>query len=112
MTHSSCSRLSSSALSHFSTWSYRFPSSVEAIIWKVAAGVVTGYPLVVHVLLRFGVKFGAWKNNSRWYFICVIVAAPYLLARIYLIVEMFRSLYFLPAGAFRTRWANDAPAFG
>ena len=103
---------------HLFAWGYEFPSSMESTMWKIAAGVATGFPLVVYVPLNFIGRVGVDKTtysmltiNPGWYAVCLAVAAPYLLARTYLMVEMVRSLYFLPPSAFRATWANEAPGF-
>jgi hypothetical protein len=38
-----------------------------------------------------------------------VAVLAYVLARVFLIVETFRTLWFLPSGAFRTTWATFLP---
>jgi hypothetical protein len=112
---------------HLFAWNFAFPTTVERLIWRIAAVLVVILPvlgLVVDLVFSFFYKRkartaqtslpGHFQNRflnivSK---IIWIFALPYLLARVYMIAEVFRSLCYLPPHAFRTTWSSSVPHFG
>jgi hypothetical protein len=112
---------------HLFAWNFTFPTTAERLIWRVAAILVVILPvmgLVVDLVFSFFYKRKARraKKNIPGHFqnkflnivsrIIWIFALPYLLARVYMIVEVFRSLCYLPPHAFRTTWSSSVPHIG
>jgi hypothetical protein len=99
---------------HLIAWSFDFPSRPEQIIWRTAACIVTGTPIVMGVL---GLILTAYKeNNMIWVLtticgvisrICILLYMP---ARLYLIVESVISFRALPLTAYETvQWTLHFP---
>ena len=111
---------------HLAAWYFSFPTFIEQVLWRAAALVTVFFPLVGTVvetaysqLYRHAGKNrtnvreppGAFQTRYLnmvakmiWFF-----AMPYLIARLYIIVEVFRCLCYLPPEAFLTTWAASVP---
>ena len=111
---------------HLAAWYFTFPTFVEQILWRVAALVTVLFPLVGTLVetiysqlyrrtgknrIRSGEPPGVFQtrylkmvSKMIWFF-----ALPYLIARLYIIVEVFRCLCYLPPEAFLTTWAANVP---
>ena len=96
---------------HLFAWNLDFPTNIEQLLWRAAALTVAIAPTVSALLVLLeSVVRNRTDQISKW---SVIFLAPaYLSARLYIIVESFRSLYFLPPGAFISTWAANAPHVG
>jgi len=110
---------------HCFGWSFNFPSHVESILWRVAASLITGFPVLMLVHLGFYLftnHFSVWKSWSplgikikdsirhliKYTF--RISAPVYLLARIALLVEALLGLRNLPPGAYSVvEWSSVLP---
>jgi hypothetical protein len=112
---------------HLFAWNFAFPTTAERLIWRIAAVLVVILPvmgLVVDLVFSFFYKRKARraKKNIPGHFqnrfliivskIIWIFALPYLLARVYMIVEVFRSLCYLPPHVFGTTWSSSVPHIG
>ena len=97
---------------HCLAWNVPFPTSKEALAWRICAVATTSLPLIEAAL--FLPSFGGIlpSNNSTrlfWYFPLLL----YAIARITLITLAFVSLRALPADAFQTvAWTNYFPNVG
>ena len=96
---------------HLFAWNLDFPTHEEQLLWRMAALTVAIAPTISALLVLLeSVLFHRTDRLSRW---SVGFLAPlYLAARVYIIVESFRSLYFLPPEAFISTWATNAPHIG
>ena len=48
-------------------------------------------------------------SDNLWIGLLVVLCSLYLLARLYLLVEVFRTLCFLPPDAYISTWAANIP---
>lgn len=96
---------------HLFAWNIDFPSHVEKLIWRGSALTVAIAPTVSALLVFLeSVVFHRTDRYAKW---SVTVLCPlYLFARLFILVESYRSLYFLPPEAFISTWASNAPHFG
>ncbi|KAK4450496.1 hypothetical protein QBC34DRAFT_349260 [Podospora aff. communis PSN243] len=105
---------------HLIAWNLEFPNETERWAWRISALLVTVVPLLVAPLNadRVDEKWAAKsRTNSVIYTFYVIVAAimVYLVfpaARLYLLVEAFRSTYYLTPSTYAATWASNIPHFG
>jgi hypothetical protein len=93
---------------HLFAWNLHFPSYAEQVLWRASALTVAIAPTVCALLVLLE---STWLHRtdrfSKW---SVTISAPlYLFARLFIVVESFRSLYFLPPRAFLSTWAANAP---
>jgi hypothetical protein len=106
---------------HCLAWNFHFPTRAEGLAWR-ACSIVTSVLPILSV-----VPMGAWmrlnprnvepKGSRALRFILDLTLlfgflVPYVLARLFLIVEMFRSLLFLPPKAFVETWSGSFPHWG
>lgn len=105
---------------HCLAWSFHFPTSGEQLAWRICSIITTCLP----VLSLF--PLGLWLSLNRTFeekmgspalrfavaTTCMLVLVTYILARLFLLIEIFRSLFFLPPEAFIETWSGNFPHFG
>lgn len=95
---------------HCAAWNSPFPTPVERLLWRIASVVSAGVLLLYYFL--FLCRVHVFKSPPFKYFFllaeCMAVLG-YILARLYLLVEMFRTLGFLPPEAFTATWSSQIP---
>ncbi|KAI0137871.1 hypothetical protein F4776DRAFT_89573 [Hypoxylon sp. NC0597] len=105
---------------HCLAWNVRFPTTAEADAWKACSVIATLLPLVTLAPILM------WANiNSRFsrgsavtclrlpvVVVVLFCLLLYILARLFLLVEMIRCLFFLPPEAFIDTWSNGFPHWG
>jgi hypothetical protein len=108
---------------HFAAVKSQFPSYTERILWCVASAICTSISLLVifayllpawfNSLAKHSLGIGNqdlkdWISGILWMPIYLTVLV-YILARLFLIVELFRCLFFLPSSAFVSTWVFSVP---
>jgi len=106
---------------HCLAWNFHFPTKGEALGWKICSiGTAILPPLMLAPLIVW-MKMNPYIGEKRGSpLIRALVASiglggfllPYLLARLYLLVEIFRTLCYLPPEAFVDTWSGSFPHFG
>lgn len=96
---------------HLLAWNLDFPTPVERLLWRTAALSVAIVPTICALLVLVeSLHFGTTNKVSR---MTVYIFGPlYISSRLYLIIESFRSLYFLPPRTFAATWAINVPHIG
>lgn len=95
---------------HCAAWNFPFPTAVEQLLWRIASLLSAGLlPLFYAVLL-----YDIHVTEPRWLRLPlpvfqIVFAVGFVLARLFLIVEVFRSLFFLPPSAFVGTWSSHIP---
>lgn len=108
---------------HLLAWEFTFPTVAEKWLWRAAALMTTVWPLIPGMLgwvtamlrLRVGSNGLLSRANVRAFWAVTMVpvlAVPLVCARVFLLVEAYRSLYYLPSGSYVTTWTADVPRFG
>lgn len=95
---------------HCIAWDFEFPTVVEQTLWK-AASVIT---IAAMPVFYFSRAFLFWILGLRLEEISYrvfgfAVYALYALCRIFIIVELFRALGYLPPESFLTTWSASLP---
>jgi hypothetical protein len=91
---------------HLAAWDLSFPTDTEKFLWLLASIWCTvSIPLAMIIL---------WDcESSEADFELVLVSdlciAGYILARMFLMVEIFRTLFVLPPTAFTSTWTSNIP---
>jgi hypothetical protein len=98
---------------HLLAWNYEFPTQVERRLWQASA-IVTLATMPIFVLLGVIVgMFGdAWYTDVLLTWVFAILTAVLIAARLFILVEVVRSLAFQPPETFRTTWAANVPHVG
>ncbi|KAK5991481.1 hypothetical protein PT974_09764 [Cladobotryum mycophilum] len=98
---------------HLLAWDAEFPNPVEQLLWKICAIINIAISLVYTACHAFfmGKSPKSLKRSTVWKLTIAMTAAGavYILARVYLIVESFRSLYYLHPRAFISTWTDNMP---
>lgn len=102
-------------------WKFVFPTPIDALIWRVCSIMTTVLPLISIPLI---VVFNRLRNcipmlndfineHDIWgsLFITLYIIL-YVLARLFLMIEIFRTLFFLPPKAFIDTWSGTFPHWG
>jgi hypothetical protein len=92
---------------HAGAWNFDFPTRTELLVWRFASvwTAVCG-PIIILLGLLLG-QFQKVENLRV--FALQILTFFYILARLALLVEIFRTLFFLPPDAYVSTWASDIP---
>jgi hypothetical protein len=103
---------------HCIAWNFTFPTLVEKRIWQISSVLsVALVPLTILLLVMYwrfaetkdGRSLKAKRGSSV---IFLLFTSLFVFSRLFIIVEAFRSLAYLPSGAFLTTWANGWPHIG
>ena len=100
---------------HCIAWDFEFPTAIERIIWIVASLVTTAIMPLFYLSwwsLEWVAETYEWKESSRLMATRALSIPPYVLyalCRIYIMVELFRSLAYLPPDAFVSTWSASVP---
>ncbi|OBT46946.1 hypothetical protein VE00_02496 [Pseudogymnoascus sp. WSF 3629] len=101
---------------HLLAWNFAFPTPVERIIWRAASLYCSTFGLVLVMIYLIGKLFPSIGDeklvNIMAFIVMPTAAVTYVLARLFLIAEMFRTLFFLPPSAYIATWTANAPMFG
>lgn len=98
---------------HLAGWNYSFPSSVDATLWRSMAITTTAIPPFWLIVFAIIPNPSGHETFEKVFDRCTKgVFAVYCLARVILIVEMGRCLFYLPPEAFLTSWVVNIPHIG
>lgn len=99
-------------LIHLIGWNFTFPTEVEKLLWH-ASSIITAVGIPVAVVINVGLEsilLGQnWFRDVLRGLVVYASFTPFVVARIFILVEVFRSLAFLPPGTFVTTWASELP---
>ena len=101
---------------HIAAWNFRFPSEIEAILWRTSCTWLVAFP-PFGIAIYCVAQHIAWKSRSTdrtlngWLRPLAYVTLPfYLSARLYLLVEVFRCLAYPPPSLFQaSSWPSVIP---
>ncbi|KAH0536554.1 hypothetical protein FGG08_006584 [Glutinoglossum americanum] len=91
---------------HCLAWDFHFPHPSERLLWRISAVVS------VASLPAFYLCFWIFLSSQRRGFVLTPLILAYVLARLYLLVEAFRTLCFLEPGSFISTWTTQFPHVG
>ncbi|CAF9930051.1 hypothetical protein IMSHALPRED_008076 [Imshaugia aleurites] len=101
---------------HFIAWNFEFPTPVERILWRTSCCLIITIPLL-GTAMYFVTIHNARRDSETdtktnallrpFTRMCILL---YLLARLYLVVEVFRSLAYAPPSTFHEiNWPSAIP---
>lgn len=113
---------------HLISWNFHFPTPIERLLWRVAICVTIGFPLIGAVAqglfaqifqsrTRKPDKHGDAEQYQRSYLritasLIGVVGICYSFVRLFVLVEVFRSLAYLEPDTYKTTWAVSVPHIG
>lgn len=92
---------------HLAAWDFVFATRTEQIAWWIASLYCTVYTFLMTIFGLMAIRFELPKNPVSW--AAVLLLILYVLARLVLLVEIFRTLCFLPPDAYIATWATNIP---
>jgi hypothetical protein len=103
---------------HIGAWRFQFPTMLELILWRVSSVWCTAWPatillcaFVIVITIRC-IAIKSRRDNymdltrDKFYKVMVFL---YVIGRLILLVEVFRTILFLPPDAFVATWASNIP---
>jgi len=102
---------------HCVAWDFTFPTQLEKVLWRVCSiATVVAVPLNLGINALSMAVFGHLPSMAIRYYTAGIlhttVTIVFVVSRLFIIVEVFRSLAFLPSEAFRSTWSANLPHLG
>jgi hypothetical protein len=111
---------------HCIAWNFSFPTMTERLLWRIASILTTTLPMVSMPFNFYWLRLHGWSSSivkdipvevsqtSRFLVGTPLLAliAVYIIARLFIMVEIFRSLLYLPPEAFADTWSGSFPHWG
>jgi hypothetical protein len=94
---------------HCCGWTFSFPTLLEQLLWRIASIVTTSCPTIMFIFSAPLVCLFMPGIGLR--LAAIVIVAPYVVARLFIMVEVFRSLFYLPPEAYISTWADNIPRF-
>ena len=91
------------------------------MLWRISAVLTTVLPLLSMLPIALWMQLNPTReaaagSRAKRRILAVVAVGlclvPYLLARLVLVVETVRTLFFLPAGALQDTWVDVLPNWG
>jgi hypothetical protein len=95
---------------HVAAWNFSFPTLIEQTLWRAASIMATAllptmyFPMLLEQFFLHG--YFPLKLIKYWN---IFFGSLYVVARAFLLVEIFRTLFYLPEDAYVTTWAANLP---
>ncbi|KAJ5425570.1 hypothetical protein N7465_000640 [Penicillium sp. CMV-2018d] len=100
---------------HCVAWNFELPTAVERLLWRLSS-VVTAVALPFAYLISDPIWLKMFKLESQPKILelaqgslLILIVVVFILARLFITVEVVRSLAFLPPGAFIGTWTANIP---
>lgn len=101
---------------HFVAWSFTFPTPVERLLWRISCCVLVILPVLgtaFYCMTQHSAKkrgFVDTKVNRSLRPLSYVIGLAYLLARLYISVEVFRALAYPEPSVFKqVNWPTTIP---
>ena len=99
---------------HCVGWFFHFPSSDEAMLWRVSSTVLTGITFLLPLLVYLFYVFMETTNSHQWQQFAIavftIILQVYVVSRLLLLAEAFISLRHLTPGMLAlVKWTSFIP---
>lgn len=98
---------------HVTAWNFAFPTSTERMIWRVTSIYCTSsgfFVLIIGLCADILEDQEVLTSSNLGLFVTLtfqLICVGYVVARLFMIVETFRALFFLPPSAYITTWASS-----
>jgi hypothetical protein len=95
---------------HIAGWNLEFPTNVERHLWHYSSILITVlipislHPIIMHGWEKSLPRWAPWAYGTPWF---MAFGLLYLVARIFLLIETLRTLFYLTPTAFVGTWASN-----
>jgi hypothetical protein len=96
---------------HVGAWNFIFPTNIEAIFWRVASLYSTLLGPTIFTIILSGGVFPVCTEFDPSPLIIPFLLIFYVIARLFILVETFRTLFYLPPLAYVSTWTGTIPHF-
>lgn len=96
---------------HVIAWDFAFPTRVERIFWRCASVYTTAFPVAIVLIMTLADTLDdiiPWFERV-WKGCVILLNSLYVAARLVILVEIFRTLCFLPPGSYVSTWTSNIP---
>ena len=100
---------------HFLAWNFHFPTPSESLLWRICSVAMTALPIAsipFHIFWSWSIESSKLRRHLATLYLVGVIVIPYALARLFVMVELFRTLLFLPPEAFIETWSVAFPHWG
>ncbi|KUJ16695.1 uncharacterized protein LY89DRAFT_707221 [Mollisia scopiformis] len=97
---------------HLAAWNFVFPSRIELVLWRCSSMICTFFTVLILVSAAPDVFLDRLipdRTTKFSFFLMKTAMLIYVVARLFLLVELFRTLCFLPPSAYIATWASNIP---
>jgi hypothetical protein len=94
---------------HIAAWNFVFPTPVESLLWKIASLLCTTLGLAFGPFVILPLSFDIDPFEFIPTTLAFLFFVIYIVCRLFLVVEIFRCLCFLPPSAYISTWATNVP---
>ncbi|RFU79563.1 hypothetical protein TARUN_2672 [Trichoderma arundinaceum] len=96
---------------HAAAWNFAFPSTAEKVLWRCASiySAVSPFYCLLHFAVASGAKSRRKSTDLLSILILPLLGGLYVAARLFVLIEVVRTLCFLPPDAFVATWTSNIP---
>jgi hypothetical protein len=100
---------------HVAAWRFSFPTAIEQKLWRISSILMTcllPIALLPYILIRSSLTYRLAARRVTFQAWGLVFGFFYIVVRIFLLVETFRTLVYLPPNAFVSTWVSNIPYVG
>ncbi|KAK3990464.1 hypothetical protein QBC44DRAFT_368995 [Cladorrhinum sp. PSN332] len=103
---------------HIGAWNFPFPSLTDQLVWRIATVYTIAFGVLATFLDVIGGLIVDHTHKDRPYSgmllrrLIMAMSWSYVLCRVAVLVEIVRTLFFLPPNAYTSTWTSNFPHFG
>jgi hypothetical protein len=99
---------------HVAGWNLMFPTPIEQKLWRISSLLITTLLPTIFLPILLAphsqtVETFIQNRDLLLQISNLVVGVLYIVARLFLLVEIFRTLLYLPRDAYVSTWASNVP---
>jgi hypothetical protein len=100
---------------HIGAWNFQFPTEIEQTIWRVTSLYCTCFGIlsfIMAVMAVVAMRMFPLVSEGVAGLLIGVPTGLYVVGRLFILVEIFRTLCFLPASGYVSTWTLNLPYVG
>ncbi|KAI7787136.1 hypothetical protein LA080_001229 [Diaporthe eres] len=106
---------------HLIAWAFAFPTAGERLAWRIASIATAVIPLLILAVMVSVMRLTSdrrrphfWERKLQFLSVWPMAAISFIFVsiRLFMMVETFRSLYFLPPDGYIATGSANMPSYG